>query len=233
MRSARVLKRSMRTLRNPFADCMLDEPLWPSSSPPRSSPVWTVLRTSTGGCPESPAASGSPRSCLALVLRGAPITVEYLPRSLRCHGYRYGSPTHSMTVARWVRYRSSCALGPTGRIVDRSRHRCRPWCASRMVTRRRRSLSASSQPHGTTAYAGSWDQGGESKRPAVRVPRIDHGVDRFFTAPQRREGAPVTLAGGGDRSEERRAVSDVASAGGVGSCWPGRWAVGRRHRAPA
>jgi len=49
---------------------------------------------------------------------------------------------------------------------------------------------ASSQPHGTTAYAGSWDQGGESKRPAVRVPRIDHGVDRFFTAPQRREGGP-------------------------------------------
>ena len=52
------------------------------------------------------------------------------------------------------------------------------------------SSAASSQPHGTTAYAGSWDQGGESKRPAVRVPRIDHGVDRFFTAPQRREGGP-------------------------------------------
>jgi hypothetical protein len=56
-------------------------------------------------------------------------------------------------------------------------------------------LTASSQPHGTTAYAGSWDQGGESKRPTARVPRIDHGVDRFFTAPQRRRGAPVTPVG--------------------------------------
>jgi hypothetical protein len=43
--------------------------------------------------------------------------------------------------------------------------------------------SASSHPHGTTAYAGSWDQGGASKRPALRVALIEDGVDRFFTAP--------------------------------------------------
>ncbi len=94
-------------------------------------------------------------------------------------------------------------------------------------------LHASSQPHGTTAYAGSWDQGGESKRPAGRVPRIDHGVDRFFTAPRRRRGAPVTPVGRGDRGENGPRVSAVASAGGVGSCWLARWGVGRRHRASA
>ena len=47
-------------------------------------------------------------------------------------------------------------------------------------TRDRPPRSARTQPQGTTAFAGSWDQGGESRRPAGRVPRIDHGVDRFF-----------------------------------------------------
>ena len=50
---------------------------------------------------------------------------------------------------------------------------------------------ASSQPHGTTAFAGSWDQGDEPRRPSSRLPRIDHGVDRFFIAPQRRATSPT------------------------------------------
>src|SRR5580658_142260 len=71
------------------------------------------------------------------------------------------------------------------------------------------SMTASSQPHGTTAYAGSWDQGGESKRPAGRVPRIDHGVDRFFTAPQCRRGAPATPACGATGAKHGGEVSGV------------------------
>jgi len=114
---ARACSNAVCGRRAPFHRRMVDESLSSSSSPPRSPPVWTVLRMSSC-CLTSPAASRSPRSLPRPCLRGADHGSNTVAGHHPYHGRRHGSPRHSMMVPRWLRYRSSCALGPATSRVE-------------------------------------------------------------------------------------------------------------------